>query len=109
VRRERWGPRTVDLDLVLWGDRIIEEEDLVIPHPALPERRFVLAPLAELAPHAREPRGNLTVGELLERCPDGGAVVKVGPCPLGRGASRSTGPYRLEGIGPGEGVGGERR
>jgi 2-amino-4-hydroxy-6-hydroxymethyldihydropteridine diphosphokinase len=49
-RRERWGPRTIDLDLLLYGDEVIDEDGLTIPHPRLHERRFVLEPLADLAP-----------------------------------------------------------
>ena len=49
-RRERWGPRTIDLDLLLYGDEVIEEDGLTVPHPHLHERRFVLEPLAEIAP-----------------------------------------------------------
>ena len=49
-RRERWGPRTIDLDLLLYGDEVIDDDGLTVPHPRLHERRFVLEPLAELAP-----------------------------------------------------------
>jgi 2-amino-4-hydroxy-6-hydroxymethyldihydropteridine diphosphokinase len=49
---ERWGPRTIDLDLLLYGTRTIEERGLTVPHPHLHERLFVLEPLAELAPEA---------------------------------------------------------
>lgn len=49
-RRERWGPRTIDLDLLLYGDEAIDEPGLTVPHPRLHERRFVLEPLVELAP-----------------------------------------------------------
>ena len=49
-RRERWGPRTIDLDLLLYGDEVIDEDGLKIPHPRLRERRRVLEPLADLAP-----------------------------------------------------------
>ena len=49
-RRERWGPRTIDLDLLLYGDEAIDEDGLTVPHPRLHERRFVLEALAELAP-----------------------------------------------------------
>jgi 2-amino-4-hydroxy-6-hydroxymethyldihydropteridine diphosphokinase len=52
-RRERWGPRTIDLDLLLYGDAVLDEPGLTLPHPRLHERRFALEPLAELAPHAR--------------------------------------------------------
>ncbi len=56
----RWGPRTIDLDLLLYGDLELDEEGLVVPHPRLHERRFVLEPLAELAPGLVVPgRGSL--------------------------------------------------
>jgi 2-amino-4-hydroxy-6-hydroxymethyldihydropteridine diphosphokinase len=50
VRLERWGPRTLDVDVLLVGDLTVDEPDLVVPHPRMWERRFVLAPLADLAP-----------------------------------------------------------
>ncbi len=50
VRGERWGPRTLDVDVLLVGDLRVDEPDLVVPHPRMWERRFVLAPLADLAP-----------------------------------------------------------
>jgi 2-amino-4-hydroxy-6-hydroxymethyldihydropteridine diphosphokinase len=49
-RKERWGPRTLDVDVLLVGDLTLDEPDLVVPHPRMWERRFVLAPLADLAP-----------------------------------------------------------
>ena len=55
VRRERWGPRTIDLDLLLYGDEILDEPGLTIPHPRLHERRFALEPLADLAPNLEIP------------------------------------------------------
>jgi len=58
------APRTLDLDLVLFGDRRIAEPDLVIPHPRFRERRFVLEPLAEIAPHLIDPSSGMTVAEL---------------------------------------------
>lgn len=60
----RWGPRTIDLDLLLYGDEVIDEPGLVVPHPHLLERRFVLEPLAELIPGRKIP-GNGTVREAL--------------------------------------------
>ena len=56
----QWGPRTIDLDVLLFGDRVVDEPGLVVPHPRLHERRFVLEPLAELAPELEIP-GNGTV------------------------------------------------
>lgn len=69
-RRERWGSRTLDVDILLYGDAIIDEPGLAIPHPRLAERRFALTPLAEIAGTLRHPQRNLTVAELLARCPD---------------------------------------
>jgi 2-amino-4-hydroxy-6-hydroxymethyldihydropteridine diphosphokinase len=60
----RWGPRTIDLDLLLWGNERISEPGLEVPHPLMLERRFVLEPLAALAPD-REIPGNGTVSEAL--------------------------------------------
>lgn len=69
VRAERWGPRTIDLDLLLYGDRVIRTETLSVPHPRLAERRFVLEGLAELCPEQPVPGLGRTVRELLEVCP----------------------------------------
>jgi 2-amino-4-hydroxy-6-hydroxymethyldihydropteridine diphosphokinase len=65
-RRERWGPRTIDLDLLLYGAERIDEPGLTVPHPRLHERRFALEPLAELAPGLEVP-GSGRVSELLAR------------------------------------------
>ena len=66
------GPRTVDLDLLLMGDSVVAQEELTLPHPALADRRFVLAPLAEIAPQLRHPQSNQTMAELLALLPDEG-------------------------------------
>ena len=50
VREERWGPRLIDIDILVFGDRVIHETGLEVPHPRMLERAFVLAPLAEIAP-----------------------------------------------------------
>lgn len=63
----RWGPRTIDLDLLLYDHLVLDEDGLTIPHPRLAERRFVLEPLVELAPEVRHPILNLTARELLRR------------------------------------------
>jgi 2-amino-4-hydroxy-6-hydroxymethyldihydropteridine diphosphokinase len=57
AQEERWGPRTVDLDLLLYGDETVEEPGLEVPHPRLAERAFVLEPLLELDPELRLPDG----------------------------------------------------
>ena len=61
------APRTLDLDLILFGDRVIREPALTVPHPRFRERRFVLGPLAEIARGWKDPMTGKTVGELLER------------------------------------------
>ena len=61
------APRTLDLDLILFGDLVIEVPGLVVPHPRFRERRFVLEPLAQIAPDLRDPVTGKTVGELLKR------------------------------------------
>jgi len=73
VRRERWGPRTLDLDLLLYDDLSMMTDDLTLPHPRLHERAFVLVPLAELAPGLELP-GRGKVRDLLSGTGDGGVV-----------------------------------
>jgi 2-amino-4-hydroxy-6-hydroxymethyldihydropteridine diphosphokinase len=64
TRRERWGPRTLDLDLLLYDDQILSTVDLTLPHPRMAFRRFVLAPAVEVAAQMREPGSGLTVKQL---------------------------------------------
>jgi len=73
-RAERWGPRTLDLDLLLFGDEIIDLPELTVPHPGLYERNFVLYPLAELITEQTETLhipGRGTLADLLAACPRG--------------------------------------
>jgi len=67
VRQVRFGPRTLDIDILLYGSAVIVEEGLVIPHPRMREREFVLVPLAEIAPRAVVPPDNITVEDLCAR------------------------------------------
>jgi len=66
VRQERWGPRTLDLDLLLYHDLIVDTPNLQIPHPRMRERAFVLVPLAEIAPDWIEPVSKCVIKELLK-------------------------------------------
>ena len=67
------APRTLDLDLILYGESTIDEPGLVVPHPRFRERRFVLEPLAEIAPEWRDPLTGKTIKELFERLVVGGS------------------------------------
>ncbi len=71
------GPRTIDLDILLFGERVVDEPGLEIPHPAMPQRRFVLEPLAEIAPEARHPLLGKNARELLRELPPGPVVRKI--------------------------------
>jgi 2-amino-4-hydroxy-6-hydroxymethyldihydropteridine diphosphokinase len=66
IRREKWGPRTIDLDLLLYADEVLKTPELTLPHPRLAERQFVLQPLAEIAPSLVVPGSGKRVDELLQ-------------------------------------------
>ena len=68
----RWGPRPIDLDILLYGDRVVDEPDLKIPHPEMEKRLFVLAPLCEIAPEAVHPLLRRSVREMMASLPPQG-------------------------------------
>jgi 2-amino-4-hydroxy-6-hydroxymethyldihydropteridine diphosphokinase len=76
-RLERWGERIIDIDILLFGNRIINDHGLTIPHPQLPMRRFALAPLAEVAGDMIHPVTEITIDEMLARCTDTLDVEKL--------------------------------
>lgn len=75
-RLQKKGPRIIDIDIALYGDQVVNSPELTIPHPAMAQRRFVLQPLAEIAPNARHPILKKTVAQLLEELPPGQKVWK---------------------------------
>lgn len=76
-RVQKKGPRTIDIDILMFGSTIMDSPELTIPHPNMHERRFVLEPLAEIAPEARHPVLKKTVRELRDALPAGQAVRKT--------------------------------
>ena len=76
---ERWGPRTLDLDILLYGDDIINSERLTVPHYGLKQREFVLYPLAEIAPNLRLPDGTV-LSSLLQQVPLNGLQKRHSSC-----------------------------
>lgn len=77
VRTVRWGPRRIDLDILFYGDLTISDADLTIPHPRLHERRFVLQPMAEIAPDFVHPLLNRSIADLLQTVGGNERVVKI--------------------------------
>jgi len=76
-RVQKKGPRPIDIDILLFGDTVLNSPELTIPHPALHQRRFVLEPLAEIAPDSRHPVLHQTIRELLNALPPGQAVRRI--------------------------------
>ncbi|MDK2981910.1 MAG: 2-amino-4-hydroxy-6-hydroxymethyldihydropteridine diphosphokinase / dihydropteroate synthase [Chloroflexota bacterium] len=81
VKNFRYGPRSIDLDILFYGKQVFQSETLNIPHPMLAERAFVLVPLAELAPGLMHPQLQRSVAELLAARPDAGEIVLYQPKP----------------------------
>ena len=77
----RYGPRIIDIDILLYDQLVLQSPDLTLPHPRLPERAFVLAPLAEIAPTLAHPQLGVSIADLLQRVPEND-VRLVGPLPL---------------------------
>jgi 2-amino-4-hydroxy-6-hydroxymethyldihydropteridine diphosphokinase len=75
----RWGPRTIDLDILLYGEMAVNQPELVIPHPLMAARKFVLAPLAEIAPAAVHPVLKKNAAQLLRELRDTSTVIKCKP------------------------------
>lgn len=76
-RKEKWAERVIDIDILFYGDLVIDTPDLKIPHPELQLRRFALIPMAEIADDLIHPKLFQTIHELLKNCPDTLSVVKV--------------------------------
>lgn len=77
MRKEKYGPRTIDIDILLYNDLSLETTQLVIPHPQMHLRRFALMPLAEIAPEQIHPVLKKSIDELLLECPDKLSVKKL--------------------------------
>ena len=77
IRTERWGPRTIDIDVLLFGQEIVETGDLVIPHPEMHKRGFVLVPINEIAPYVIHPRYGVSMKGLLDRLEDDLVVERI--------------------------------
>ena len=75
--RERWGPREIDLDILIYDGLVHSDESVTVPHPELEKRKFVLIPLREIAPDLVHPVSGMTVDELARQCRDEGRVVKT--------------------------------
>jgi len=77
VRKQKWGPRTIDLDLLFYDDEIIRTKTLIIPHPELHHRRFVLEPLSELSPELIHPIKGISIKKLLKNLGDNKKVTPL--------------------------------
>ena len=77
VRELKWAPRTIDIDILFYDNVVLDEADLIVPHPLLHLRKFTLQPMAELAANLVHPKLQATISQLLVSCPDTGLVEKL--------------------------------
>ncbi len=77
TKSERWGPREIDIDILYYGDEILNEKNLQLPHPEIARRRFVLVPMNEIAGEFIDPMQRVSIKDMLKRCTDTSAVRKV--------------------------------
>ena len=77
IRSRKWGPRIIDIDILLFRDRMIDEAGLTVPHPGIPHRRFTLLPLAEIAGDIIHPASRKTIAAMLQACTDQLSVRRV--------------------------------
>ena len=77
MRKEKFGPRTIDIDILFFNDDIVQEDGLTVPHPQLHLRKFALEPLNEIAPDLKHPVTGKSIGEMLLECSDPLAVKKL--------------------------------
>lgn len=77
IRKEKWGPRIIDIDILFYGNLVSSSEELTIPHPGIPNRKFTLLPLAEIAPDFIHPILKKSILEMLEACQDDLPVEKL--------------------------------
>jgi 2-amino-4-hydroxy-6-hydroxymethyldihydropteridine diphosphokinase len=77
VREAKWGARIIDIDILFFNKELIDENNLIIPHPGIPDRRFTLVPLVEIAPDFVHPGLSKKLSLLLEECDDTSIVIKA--------------------------------
>jgi 2-amino-4-hydroxy-6-hydroxymethyldihydropteridine diphosphokinase len=77
IRKSKWGPRLIDIDLLFYGNEVIDSTELMLPHPGIQSRNFTLQPLVEIAPNYIHPLLNKSLTELLIACEDKSLVQKI--------------------------------